>query len=51
MTKAKQKLKDVRNFVNSALKGRPKPSAPRLGVKKSGSRYDSGGKVTRKKNV
>ena len=38
-------------FIREHLKGRPKPSAPRLGVKKSGSRYDSGGKVTRKKNV
>ena len=36
-------------FVRKVLKGRPQPSAPTLGVKKS--RYSDGGKVTRKKNV
>lgn len=30
---------------------RPKPSAPRAGFKASGSRYEKGGKVSRKKSV
>lgn len=33
------------------IKGRPKPSAPRSGFKASGSRYENGGKITRKKSV
>lgn len=41
----------ARAFLNKVLKGRPQPSAPRAGFKVSGSRYDSGGKVNRKKNV
>ena len=36
-------------FIKKNLKGRPQPSAPTLGVKKS--RYTTGGKVARKKNV
>jgi len=39
----------AREFVGKFLKGRPQPSAPTLGVKKS--RYTTGGKITRKKNV
>lgn len=38
-------------FLNSILKGRPMPSAPRAGYKASGSRYEKGGKVARKKSV
>ena len=38
-------------FLDKALKGRPKPSAPRAGYKASGSRYEKGGKVSRKKSV
>ena len=45
---AENKLK---NTLKAMLKGRPKPSAPRAGFKASGSRYDSGGKMSRKKSV
>ena len=38
-------------FLNKVLKGRPQPSAPRAGYKASGSRYEKGGKVSRKKSV
>ena len=41
----------AKEFLNKVLKGRPQPSAPRAGYKASGSRYDSGGKVSRKKSV
>lgn len=41
----------VKTFLNKVLKGRPQPSAPRAGYKASGSRYEGGGKVTRKKSV
>ena len=44
-----KKENKARAFLNKVLKGRPQPSAPTLGVKKS--RYSDGGKVTRKKNV
>lgn len=43
------KRKTIRQSISERLKGRPQPSAPTLGVKKS--RYTTGGKVTRKKNV
>lgn len=45
---AQNKLKEM---VNRLTKGRPKPSAPRAGFKASGSRYENGGKVSRKKSV
>ena len=48
---AKKKLQAAKEFLNKALKGRPQPSAPRAGVKISGSRYDKGGNVSRKKTV
>ena len=38
-------------FLNKVIKGRPQPPAPRAGYKASGSRYSSGGKVSRKKTV
>ena len=41
----------AKSLLNKILKGRPQPSAPRAGFKASGSRYDGGGKVNRKKNV
>lgn len=41
---AKKKIADK-------IKSRPKPSAPRAGYKASGSRYEKGGKVSRKKSV
>lgn len=44
-----KKKNAAREFINKFLKGRPQPSAPTSGVKKS--RYDNGGKVNRKKNV
>ena len=34
-----------------SVKGRPRPSAPRAGYKASGSRYEDGGKIPRKKTV
>jgi hypothetical protein len=37
--------------LNKVLKDRPKPSAPRAGYKASGSRYEKGGNVSRKKSV
>ena len=43
---AKGKAKE---FLSKVLKGRPQPSAPRAGVGKS--RYDGGGKISRKKDV
>ena len=39
----------AKSLIKKILKGRPQPSAPTLGVKKS--RYSDGGKVIRKKNV
>ena len=44
-----KKENKAKAFISRALKGRSQPSAPRAGVGKS--RYDDGGKVTRKKNV
>lgn len=41
----------VKSLLNKVLKGRPQPSAPRAGYKASGSRYEKGGKVSRKKSV
>lgn len=38
-------------LLDKLLKGRPQPSAPRAGYKASGSRYQSGGKIPRKKSV
>ena len=42
---------ETKVFLNKVLKGRPQPSAPRAGYKASGSRYEKGGKVSRKKSV
>ncbi len=44
-----KKENKAKSLIKKKLKGRPQPSAPTLGVKKS--RYTTGGKVTRKKNV
>jgi hypothetical protein len=41
----------AKSLLNRLLKGRPQPSAPRAGYKASGSRYEKGGKVSRKKSV
>lgn len=38
-------------ILDKFLKARPQPSAPRAGYKASGSRYEKGGKVSRKKSV
>lgn len=38
-------------LLNKILKGRPQHSAPRAGYKASGTRYEKGGKVSRKKSV
>lgn len=41
----------VKMLLDRVSKGRPQPSAPRAGYKASGSRYEKGGKVSRKKSV
>ena len=41
----------ARTLLNKILKGRPQPQSPRSGYKASGSRYENGGKATRKKSV
>jgi len=41
----------AKQLLNKILKGRPQPSSPRAGYKASGSRYEKGGKVSRKKSV
>lgn len=41
----------AKQLLNKILKERPQPSAPRAGYKASGSRYEKGGKVSRKKSV
>ncbi len=43
--------KSAKSLLNKVLKGRPQPSAPRAGYKASGSRYEKGGNVSRKKSV
>lgn len=47
MAEKKLTLKSLMDKIVS----RPKPSAPRAGYKASGSRYEKGGKVSRKKTV
>ena len=47
----KSKRNTAKEFLDNVLKGRPMPTAPRAGVKKSKSRYDNGGKVSRKKDL
>lgn len=42
----------VKVFLDKLLKGRPEPSSMRAGQRpKSRSKYNGGGKVTRKKSV
>ena len=50
MAEKKQKKSWIQT-ISDKIVGRPKPQAPRAGYKASGSRYDKGGKVSRKKTV
>lgn len=42
-------VKQTKKASKPTIKGRPKPSAPTAGFRASGSRYEDGGKITRKK--
>lgn len=45
------KKNKARTLLNRILKDRPQPQSPRAGYKASGSRYENGGKATRKKSI